>query len=348
MASPAESEPQSGTIAIWLPISLSVAVLGIVAYFTVEPTTFDDLRSARWSVLALAPVALILRVVLGAWRLLYFSRGQLRFPGAVRAQLAWDFFSNITPSTVGGGPIAPAYIARDNRIPLGDATALMLFAILMDQVWFSCSIVIVTVISIYVDLVPDSLGTVGTVSFILYGAGYMAWTGLFAYATFFRPVLLAQLIAKIFSIPGLRRVKSKAIRVMIGLQDRARILRQQRPKFYVKGLLLTMASWLSRYGLIVIILSSMNVNLDYVVATLRSVAMLLGALVIPTPGGAGGVEGLFALMLGPSISQALLAPALLIWRILGYYVFLAAGAYLTAHQFLKSTARPNDGIESGA
>ena len=322
--------------------------MGVVAYFTVEPTTFDDLRSARWSVLALAPVALILRVVLGAWRLLYFSRGQLRFPGAVRAQLAWDFFSNITPSTVGGGPIAPAYIARDNRIPLGDATALMLFAILMDQVWFSCSIVVVAIFSVYVNLVPDSLGTVGTVSFVVYGGGYMVWTALFAYTTFFKPQLLTAVVAKVFSIPGLRKLKNKALRVMVGLQERARLLRQQRPLFYVRGLLLTMASWLSRYGLIVIILASMNANLDYVLATLRSIAMLLGALVIPTPGGAGGVEGLFALMLGPSISQTLVAPALLIWRILGYYVFLAAGAYLTAHQFLKSAARTGNGIETGS
>ena len=125
---------------------------------------------------------------------------------------------------------------------------------------------------------------------------------------------------------------------MVTLQRRAQLLRQQRLKFYLKGLLLTTISWLSRYGLIIIILASMSAHLDYVLATLRTITMMLGALVIPTPGGAGGIEGLFVLMLGPSIPQTLVAPALLIWRILGYYVFLALGAYLTAHRVIKATA----------
>lgn len=344
MAESAEPASQSRLIPVWLPITLSLVVLGIVAFFTVEPTTLIDLRASRWWVLAFAPAALGLRVVLGAWRLLFFSKGQLRFPGAVRAQLAWDFFSSITPSTVGGGPIVPAYIARDSRIAVGDATALMLFAILMDQIWFSCSIIIVIISSLYLDLIPDSLGTAGTVTFILYGAGYMVWTAFFAHATLFRPRLLTVLIARVFSFPGLHRARGKAMRVMVNLQNRARLLRQQRPLFYIKGLLLTILGWLSRYSLIVVILASLSADLDYLLATLRTIAMMLGTLVIPTPGGAGGVEVLFALMLGPSIPQTLVAPALLIWRLLGYYVFLAAGAYLTAHQVIRQAPRINSGL----
>ena len=341
MAEPAESASHSRIVPLWLPITLSLLVLGIVAFFTVEPATLVDLRRTRWGLLALAPAVLGLRVALGAWRLLYFSRGQLRFAGAIRAQLAWDFFSIITPSTVGGGPIAPAYIARDSRIAVGDATALILFAILLDQIWFSFSIVIVIISSLHVDLIPDSLGTVGTITFVLYGAGYMVWTILFAYATFFRPQLLTVVIARIFSVPGLRRARGRALRVMVNLQNRARVLRRQQPLFYVKGLLLTIVGWLSRYGLIVIILASMHADLDYLLATLRTVAMMLGALVLPTPGGAGGVEALFALMLGPLMPQSLVAPALLIWRLLAYYLFLAAGTYITAHQVMRNTSGPN-------
>ena len=338
MAEPDASQERKRLMPVWLPIVLSLAVLGVVAYLTVGPDTLDDLREVRWWVLLLAPVALVLRVLFGAWRLLYFSRGQLQWPGAFRAQLAWDFFSSITPSTLGGGPIAPAYIARDNRIPLGDATGLMLFAILIDQVWFSCSIVLVIAASIFVDLIPDTLGVVGQITFVLYGAGFMVWTALFAISTFFKPEVLIFLVQKAFSIPLLRRFKGRALRVMVTLRERAALLRHQRPGFYCKGLLLTVASWISRYALVVIILASLSVDLDLVLATVRTIAMKLGALAIPTPGGAGGVEGLFALMLGPLIAQSLVAPALILWRLLGYYVFLAVGAYLTAHQVLKKTA----------
>ena len=341
MVKPAESAFHARIVPLWLPVTLSLVVLSIVAYFTVEPTTLVDLRRTRWGLLALAPVVLSLRVALGAWRLLYFSRGQLRFAGAIRAQLAWDFFSIITPSTVGGGPVAPAYIARDSRIAVGDATALILFAILLDQIWFSISIVIVIISSLHVNLIPDSLGTIGTITFVLYGAGYMLWTLLFAYATFFRPQLLAAVIARIFSLPVLRRAKGRALRVMVNLLNRARVLRHQPPLFYVKGLLLTVLGWLCRYGLIVIILASMHTELDYLLATLRTVTMMLGALVLPTPGGAGGVEALFALILGPMMPQSVVAPALLIWRLLAYYAFLVAGAFLTAHQVIRNASGAN-------
>ena len=66
---------------------------------------------------------------------------------------------------------------------------------------------------------------------------------------------------------------------------------------------------------------------------------MLGAVVLPTPGGAGGIEGLYALMLGPLFPEALLAPTLLTWRLMGYYIFIALGVYLTVHQVHKTIRR---------
>jgi len=67
---------------------------------------------------------------------------------------------------------------------------------------------------------------------------------------------------------------------------------------------------------------------DAVLLVLRSAATLLVALVLPTPGGSGGLEGLYALFIGPLMPQALMAPTLLLWRLLDYYLFIALGAYL--------------------
>ena len=77
-------------------------------------------------------------------------------------------------------------------------------------------------------------------------------------------------------------------------------------------------------------------EVDYSLSGLRSVVTMLGMLAVPTPGGAGGAEGLFALLVGPLLPQALVSPAALIWRMLGYYVFLAAGAYLTLDGALRN------------
>ncbi len=326
-------------MSIWLSIGLSLIVLGIIAAFTIKPDTLSHLRNTHWGLLTLAPVLVVLRVLLGAWRLHYVARGHLRFAGAIRAQLAWDFFSNVTPSTLGGGPIAPAYISRDSQLPLGEATAFMLFAMLLDQIWIAVGIVSVLSASLVMDLVPDSLGIAGSVTFMLYFSGYMAWVAIFAYATLFRPQLLAGLVQKLFSVRGLRRMKDRVTAVMHTLQLRASILRKQQPLFYIKGFLLTVAVWISRYVLVVIILASFYDDLDHVLAFMRTVAMMLGALIMPTPGGAGGIEGLYALLVGPLVPQGLIAPSLLIWRLLAYYVFLAAGAYLTLSQVMKHTPK---------
>jgi uncharacterized membrane protein YbhN (UPF0104 family) len=73
---------------------------------------------------------------------------------------------------------------------------------------------------------------------------------------------------------------------------------------------------------------------------LRTMALTLGSVVLPTPGGAGGLEGLYALFFGPPlIPQALVAPTLLMWRLLGYYIFIALGAFLSMHHVQQTFRR---------
>ena len=41
----------------------------------------------------------------------------------------------------------------------------------------------------------------------------------------------------------------------------------------------------------------------------------------------------------PLIPDALVAPTLLTWRLMGYYIFIALGAYLTVHHVHKTIRR---------
>ena len=98
---------------------------------------------------------------------------------------------------------------------------------------------------------------------------------------------------------------------------------------------MTLGTWLGRYGLIVAVLFCLYPDVDVLLASVRSVAMLLGGLIVPTPGGAGGLEGLYAILIGPLIPSALVVPSLLIWRLLGYYIFVAAGLFLVSDGVLR-------------
>ncbi|HLT46530.1 MAG TPA: lysylphosphatidylglycerol synthase transmembrane domain-containing protein [Rubricoccaceae bacterium] len=328
----APARPASGMSlrgVVW-SLALSLAVLGVVGYFTFDPAAFGPFLDhlSPW-LLAAALAAVALRVLFGAWRLRYFSGGRLGLRGSVRSQIVWDFFAYITPSTVGGGPFAAVFIARDQRLPLGEATAVVLFSMLVDQICFALTIPVLLACTAFVEVFPPALGTVGHWSLVLFFCGYLAWVLAFAYGTLVRPQHLVRVVAFVFRLRWLRRLRPRAVRAMEDLRARSGVLRAQPPGFYVRGFVLTLLPWLLRYLLVLLVIWSVYPGVDGVPVFLRAAALHLGALAMPTPGGAGGVEGLYVLFLGPPlVPEPLVAPTLLVWRLLSFYAFLAVGAVL--------------------
>jgi len=159
---------------------------------------------------------------------------------------------------------------------------------------------------------------------------------LFGYATLFRPSLLGRVVDNICRIWFLRKYRDRVKHEMAEYQERARTLRSQPVRFFAKGLMLTGLMWMSRYLLVVFIVWSIYPASDHVLLFFRSMAMTLGALIMPTPGGAGGIEALYALFFGSTMPRAFLAPSLVIWRFLGYYIFLGIGVLLSTHHVHKS------------
>ncbi|MGI9176051.1 MAG: lysylphosphatidylglycerol synthase transmembrane domain-containing protein [Rhodothermales bacterium] len=325
---------------VFWPLLLSVSVLVVIGYFTFDPEEFRQLELMKrlnpW-LAAAALGTLVLRVLFGGGRLAYVSNGRLDLMAGIRGQLAWDFFSNVTPSAVGGGPVAAFYVARDRGIPFGEATAFMLFSVLLDQFWFVLTVPLMLISAFYLDLFPGSIGLAGALTMIGYFVGMMTWSAFFAYAMLFRPVLLEQGADRLFRLRWLRRFHTRVMSEMGQLRHRAEALSRQPFRFFVNGFLLTMGGWISRYMLVVFIVWSVYPQLDVVLFFMRSVAMMLGSLILPTPGGSGGLEGFYVLFLGPPLMpQTLVAPTLLTWRILGYYLFIALGAVLPIYQARKA------------
>ncbi len=330
-------------------LALSGAVLAGIGYYTFDAAAFRQmLRHVSPGLLAAALGALVARVALGGWRLSFISQGRLSLREGVRGQLAWDFFSNVTPSAIGGGPAATLYIARQRGLTVGETSAFMLFAMLMDQLWFAFVIPILIAATFFVDLIPEAAGAVGRWTFVVYFVVMLGWAGLFAYATLFRPALLEALAERLFGWRPLRRFRGRVMEEMRTLSRRAQGLRAETPRFYAIGFLLTAGAWAARYLLVVLLVLSVYPAFDLLLGTLRTAALLMGGMAMPTPGGSGGLEGLYALLLGPLMPKALVAPTLLTWRFLGYYLFIALGGYLFAAfaqaHFGDGAAPTSDGV----
>jgi len=360
---------------IW-PVLLGLSVLAFIGVKTFDVNVYRSMwNSLNPWILSGALVCVITRVLFGGKRLSYVSHNRLSFKGGIRGQLAWDFAANITPSLVGGAPIAAYFIAQSSeingdskagssgasvdanvsvgsgsgagarassgsgKIRLGEVTAFMMFIMLLDQAWFALSVPVILVSALFMEVIPASAGAAGTITAVVYFIGFMIWTGLFAYATLFRPHLLAALADRVCRLPFLRKYREKVSHEMDEYQERATILRRQPLSFFAKGLLLTSGTWIARYALVVFIVWSFVPDVDQLLLFIRSIAMTIGSLVMPTPGGAGGVEGLYVLFFGSLMPGALLAPTLLIWRIMGYYIFLGFGLYITTSHVKKKMTK---------
>ncbi|PSQ79908.1 MAG: hypothetical protein BRD46_05475 [Bacteroidetes bacterium QS_8_68_15] len=324
---------------LW-PLGLSLLALGVVATFTFEPGAFWTFaRTVNPWLLGGACATTALRVFFGGWRFHFISGGRLGLAEGVRGQLAWDFLSNLTPTAIGGGPIAIVYLARDQDIPVGEASAFMLFSMVLDQLWFALSIPLLLAASSFFNVFPDVAYGFGHWTFFVVFTGMLLWAALFSYAILFRPRLLRRLAGRVFSLRLLRRFRHRVVREATRFSERAHRMREQSAAFYAKSFLLTIAMWMGRYLLAVLVVWSVYPALDVVLATLRSAALHMGGLLMPTPGGAGGVEGLYALFFGPLMPGSLMALTLLVWRFLGYYVFLALGVYLSFHQARQELQR---------
>src|SRR5690606_31528979 len=190
---------------LW-PILLSLVVLVGIGIATFEPDEFVQVvdRINVW-MLGAALVMVFFRVYFGGLRLNYISRGRLGYATGMRGQLAWDFFSNVTPSAIGGAPFAAVYLAREKHIGVGETTAFMLFSMLLDPLWFALTVPVVTFGSLCRDVMPAAVGHVGLAGFMLYFFAMLAWVVLFGYATMFRPDILQRLASRLFRLRWLRR-----------------------------------------------------------------------------------------------------------------------------------------------
>lgn len=329
------------TSILW-PLGLSLVVLIVISYYTFSFDTFKQLlRYLNPWLLAAALGTVATRIYFGALRLNYLSHGVLSIREGVRSQLAWDFFGAVTPSAVGGGPFIILFLSKDQDVPLGEATSLILFSTLLDLLWHASLILILLGMSTSFSVFPEAMGTVGYGAMLTAFALYLAYVCILAYSTLINPRFLTVLVAAVFRIRWIRRYRRRALRVMHDLQERADILRSQSRVFYVKGFVFSIIPWMSKYLLPVFLIGSVYPAVDWFLALLRAAALQVGALFLPTPGGAGAIEALYLLFFAPPVQpESLVAPTLLAWRFLHYYLFVFLGVFIAIQYVQRKVTSP--------
>lgn len=309
---------------MFISIALSLTGMGVVVYLTYTPGVLEYLKPKRLPGLVIALVVSFMRLWFVAARIRYLSEKKLSWLASFRVMLSWDFTSSITPSTIGGAPMA-TYAMTKEGFNLGQSTAIILYSVLLDQLFFAMAIPILLFAGLFYEVVPENIGAVGNISMIMLYIGLLAYAGLMSYGVLKNPAAIKKVIKWVFGLPLLSRWKEKIEQEAENLEEYSHALRQKPKGFLPKVFFFTVMSWLARIALpTIVILSLLPAN--EILSVLRSLAMNLAFLIMPTPGGSGGVEGLFAIFQGPLIDRkAFIGLAVFLWRIISYYITIGMG-----------------------
>ncbi|NBB76044.1 MAG: flippase-like domain-containing protein [Bacteroidetes bacterium] len=298
--------------------------MAIVIYLTYTPGILEHLKPKRLPGLFIALGVTVLRVYFTAAKIRYLADNKISKMGGVRIALTWDFASAVTPSTIGGAPVATFAMTREG-IKLGQSSAIMLYSVLLDQLWYALAVPIILVAGFYFQVIPSEIGMVGNITMVLIYSGLLAYGAVLVYGLLINPSFIKRVVKFLFRLPLLNRYSKKGNMEAENLEKYSKLLREKPYTFVLKAFYLSTMSWLCKIALpVIVVLSLLPAN--EILLVLRSLAMNLAFLVIPTPGGSGGVEGLFAIFLGPLIDRkAFIGLAVFVWRIITYYVSIGVG-----------------------
>lgn len=327
-----------------ISIALSVISMGIVIYLTYTPGVLNHLAPKRLPGLFIAIGVIFLKVYFSAAKLRYLADKEIDWMSSMRISLTWDFASAVTPSTIGGAPVATYAMTREG-IKLGKSSAIILYGVLLDQFWYALAVPILLLAGFYYQVLPPEIGFVGNLTMVLIYTGLLLYGGFLTYGLMVNPSSMKKVVNWVFKWPYLNRYSARMSTEADNLEGYSFELRKKPIKFFIKAFFFSTMSWLCRIALPVIVILSLLPGPE-VLLVLRSLAMNLAFLIIPTPGGSGGVEGLFAIFLGPLIERtSFVGLAVFVWRMITYYVSIGFGIIATAWYVNHKVVEVNESSE---
>lgn len=321
---------------IWLSVGLSIAAMAAVIWWTGAPDGMHHVKPKRLPGLAIALAATFLRIWLTAAKIRYLADRTLTWAASIRIVLFWDFASAVTPSTVGGAPVATYVMSREG-ISLGQSGAVMLYSLLLDQLLYVAIIPVLVVAGFYYEVFPDDIGTIGVGALWFGFALMLAYAFILAYGLLRNPAVLRTVFEKLTRLPGLRRIRANIMSEMDRLVEFSHSLNAKKGAFILNAFLISTAGWLVRFAIPTIVVLSF-LPADVLLSFARSVGMTLAGFFMPTPGGSGGVEALFAVFQGPLFDRPeFIGIAIFMWRLLTFYASIGLGMMV-----LTWYAKPTD------
>ena len=296
--------------------------------------------------LSMAALMIFARIAGYVMRLRILSEKKIGIAGCIRIILLWEFSTAIAPFAVGGTTVSLLFLYKAG-IPIGKGTAIILAALFLDELFF---VVVFPIVALLVGwdslfqlshLHPHAVILNKYVYFALAGYSIMLLVVLLiGYSLFFNQQTLKKIIVTIFSIPGLRRWKTGAIRQANDIVTASKHLSNKPFKFWLKSFGATVFSWTSHHLIVNFLILALIFGIkgsgephvvtlvEHVNIYARQLIIWIMTKVMPTPGGTGLSEVIFMEYMKMFIPAGFNSLMTVIWRLFSYYPYLFIGAVI--------------------
>lgn len=324
---------------IFIPVAIGI---GVIVWLFGREFDINALREIKFTPEVVAGLSLALLSVFGrdfglAWRFHLLSDRRLSWKSSAKVTMLCEFTSAITPTSVGGSALSMVFMRREG-LKLGRATAITLTTLMLDEGFFMIFSPLLFILISPSDLFGFASGAAAhdlqVLFWIVYGVLCLITIALYI-GIFKSPATIAMILAKIFSLPILRRWRKSIDELNESLVSTSAELRGKTLKWWTGPIAATVVSWISRFAVVNALMLAFIPEADQLTVLGRQFIVWALLTFTPTPGGSGVSEMLFKTYYSDFISGPIMMVIAIIWRIFTYYVYLLIG-FCMIPTFLKS------------
>jgi uncharacterized protein (TIRG00374 family) len=340
-------------LSIILSIGLSLAVIFLILYFTLDAKPFEALSAVHigYEFFIVAILFNVLCWVLWGARLKILSNAinqnvHISLWESTKIVIANMFLAGITPSVAGGEPVR-IYLLNKNGLSAGEATATVLGERLIDAVFLLiCLPFAVYIVKDYINVEFIKIGLyVGVIFFII-------CIFLLAYAIKYPEKIKTFLIFITEKINRLLKKQTGKKSIVQFINNEVDNFHQcmvffltREKKAFLEASLLTVLYWSIGFMIPSMIMLGLGLK-PFFIESYAAQAVLLVIIMMPlTPGSSGiaelGAAGLYAVLIGPS----LIGVFVILFRFITFHMNMIAGGIFQYRIFKSITAFSLDKIE---
>ncbi len=313
---------------------LIAIVLAIVLYFSLKDN-YQEIVSTIFKMNYLWIFVAILFLIiyrlcasLGHYYIIKANNGKVSYLKCFQINLMILFFHGVTPFAGGGQPME-IYFLHKEGISVTKATNITLQNFIVYQIALILTGLFALIYNRIFNVFPnDNLIKYLVVLGFLINTLVLVITFILSFGKKTNKFIIEKgihFLTKIKIIKDEQKVQDKCQKYLQSFHDNAMELKKNK-KIVAFTVLINILGLMTLYSMPYPILRGMNVNINILkVVTAIAYVMIIGSFV-PIPGGTGGIEYSFIFFFQYLISGSILHAAMLVWRLISYYLGMIFGA----------------------